>query len=308
MSKYFLHDGQNQLGPFDKSELKEKNVTVDTPVWYEGLSDWTTAGEIPDLKDLFALMPPPFKKVEKAEAILEIPAEKESIKTEPITLTKIEGAEIAVTVKKKIKLGLLHYAIIGGIVLAGIVSYVIYNRSHEKITEANNQTAVAQQQAEQERQQAAAEQQSAEQERQRVALEQQQAEQERQRVLAEQNTPEKLREKLLEKEQKSPTSYLSCSGTLEENITRQPDIFHHTETDGYLIKGYITNNATMARFKDAVILVRYYSKTMTLIGTKQFIVSEYFNPGSTTNFGPYKIYPPQGYAEWNMEIKNASSN
>ena len=56
MSKYFLHDGQNQIGPFDKSELKDKKIASDTPVWYEPLTDWTTAGEIEELKDLFIVI------------------------------------------------------------------------------------------------------------------------------------------------------------------------------------------------------------------------------------------------------------
>ena len=28
MSKYFLHDGENQLGPFDKSQLKEEKSVI----------------------------------------------------------------------------------------------------------------------------------------------------------------------------------------------------------------------------------------------------------------------------------------
>ena len=124
--------------------------------------------------------------------------------------------------------------------------------------------------------------------------------------MAEENTPEKLREKLLEKEQNSPLNYLSGSGTLEENITQQPDLFHHTKTDGYWFKGYIINRATMAKYKDAVITLRFYTKTMTLINSQEVTISEYFSPRSTVNF-TQKIYPPQGFEQWNMSIKNAIS-
>ena len=50
------------------------------------------------------------------------------------------------------------------------------------------------------------------------------------------------------------------------------------------------------------------TKTKTLLGSKEFFIPEYFNPHSITNFGPYKLYPPQGYEYWDMEIKGASSN
>ncbi len=314
MSKYFLHDGQNQLGPFDKSELKEKKIAIDTPIWYEGLPDWTTAGELSELKDLFVLAPPPFKKIEKTAPILAIPVGNENIKPESASLPKKEDAKIGDTTKKKFKFGLLHYIIIGSILLIGIVSFIIYKSTTGAGTaEAENQIPTTEQRLEQrladEQQKAeqrlADEQQKAEQERQRVALEQQKAEQERQR----ENTPERLRFRLLKQEQNSPTNYLSGSGTLVENITRHPSLLNRrTETDGYRIQGYVRNDATMAQYKDVVIVVHYYTKTMTLLSSTEFIIPEYFNPRSTTNFGPYKLYPPHGYATWSMEIKNASTN
>jgi hypothetical protein len=61
MKKYYLHNGTDQQGPFDIEDLKAKNITKETSIWYEGLSEWTTAEEIDDLKDLFKTStPPPF--------------------------------------------------------------------------------------------------------------------------------------------------------------------------------------------------------------------------------------------------------
>jgi hypothetical protein len=60
MKKYFIHDGTNQLGPFDLDELVSKNLHADTPIWYEGLPDWTTAGKLDELKDIIVHTPPPF--------------------------------------------------------------------------------------------------------------------------------------------------------------------------------------------------------------------------------------------------------
>ena len=60
MKKFFLHNGTEQLGPFDIEDLKTKNVTKGTPIWYDGLTEWTTAEKVEDLKTLFISTPPPF--------------------------------------------------------------------------------------------------------------------------------------------------------------------------------------------------------------------------------------------------------
>lgn len=59
MKKYFLHDGTESCGPFDIEELKAKKITKKTPVWFEGMEHWKTAGEIPELTSLFSALPPP---------------------------------------------------------------------------------------------------------------------------------------------------------------------------------------------------------------------------------------------------------
>lgn len=61
MKQFYLHDGQNQIGPFSSEELKEKNITRDTFVWKEGMTDWKKAGEVTELNNLFVNTPPPFK-------------------------------------------------------------------------------------------------------------------------------------------------------------------------------------------------------------------------------------------------------
>tara|TARA_R110002072_G_scaffold20671_25_gene74742 strand:+ start:5634 stop:6296 length:663 start_codon:yes stop_codon:yes gene_type:complete len=59
MKKYYLHNGTEQEGPFDISDLKSKGITAKTEVWYEGISDWTNADEIDELKSLFSKATPP---------------------------------------------------------------------------------------------------------------------------------------------------------------------------------------------------------------------------------------------------------
>ena len=76
MKKYYLHNESDQQGPFDIEELKIKKISKDTPIWYEGISEWTTAGKVDELKDLFnVIVPPPFE----AKTPTPPPVQKQSI-------------------------------------------------------------------------------------------------------------------------------------------------------------------------------------------------------------------------------------
>jgi hypothetical protein len=46
MKKYYLHNGQDNIGPFNKEQLKDQKINKDTPVWSEEMNDWKKAGEI----------------------------------------------------------------------------------------------------------------------------------------------------------------------------------------------------------------------------------------------------------------------
>jgi hypothetical protein len=63
MRKYYLHNGTAQTGPFTIEELKTQKISKKTPVWYEGITDWTPAKKIPELLDLITIQPPSFKTV-----------------------------------------------------------------------------------------------------------------------------------------------------------------------------------------------------------------------------------------------------
>ncbi|RKS03102.1 DUF4339 domain-containing protein [Flavobacterium sp. 102] len=62
MKKYFLHNGSENIGPFNLEQLKEKKITKDTPIWYEGIADWTTAGEVAELRSILVSIPPSLTK------------------------------------------------------------------------------------------------------------------------------------------------------------------------------------------------------------------------------------------------------
>jgi len=62
MKKYFIHNGNDQLGPFSIEALKEKGITGKTMIWFEGIEKWTEAQFIPELKEIITVVPPPFEK------------------------------------------------------------------------------------------------------------------------------------------------------------------------------------------------------------------------------------------------------
>lgn len=64
MKYFYISDGQNTIGPLSKLKLFSKNITKDTLVWYEGLSEWKKAGDMEELADLFSnrQTPPPNTK------------------------------------------------------------------------------------------------------------------------------------------------------------------------------------------------------------------------------------------------------
>ncbi len=102
MKKFYLHNGKKQDGPFSKSELKAKNITRKTEIWYEGLSDWINAENIEELEDLFiSTTPPPIKnkpiaKTKKSKSWKGI-----LIKTAVVSVLIIVGLEIYGNIKNQ---------------------------------------------------------------------------------------------------------------------------------------------------------------------------------------------------------------
>ena len=62
MKKYFYTDGTDKFGPFTLGELKEKNISRETLVWFQELGEWKPAGNVPELSEIFELSPPPIAK------------------------------------------------------------------------------------------------------------------------------------------------------------------------------------------------------------------------------------------------------
>ncbi|RYE36029.1 MAG: DUF4339 domain-containing protein, partial [Sphingobacteriales bacterium] len=77
MQTYFISNGTIQEGPFTLEDLRNKRLTGDTPVWYEGLTQWTTASRVPEIAAVIVSQtPPPITRI--TPAITEMPSGKNS--------------------------------------------------------------------------------------------------------------------------------------------------------------------------------------------------------------------------------------
>jgi hypothetical protein len=59
MKQYYIYLDNEQTGPLSFEELKEKNISRETSVWFEGQANWKKAFEIEELTELFKSVPPP---------------------------------------------------------------------------------------------------------------------------------------------------------------------------------------------------------------------------------------------------------
>lgn len=75
-------------------------------------------------------------------------------------------------------------------------------------------------------------------------------------------------------ENSEPTRFLTADGNYNES-------FWGTKIKVY---GKITNKATVATFKDATVRFKYYAKTKTILGSKDYTIYELFPPNSVKSF------------------------
>jgi hypothetical protein len=124
-------------------------------------------------------------------------------------------------------------------------------------------------------------------------------------------TPEELRAELRLQEINAPLDYLDDKGvTLQpkEKKIRNGGLLRDPEyaPDGGIIEGDIINKATLAKFKDLVVKVSYYSQTKTLIEEKSFTFYEYYEPHSAKHFTMKVDVLPEAYKNFTFEITGAT--
>lgn len=75
MRKYFIHNVETENGPFDIEQLKTMQIKSETPIWYEGLQNWTIAGNVDELKSIIvsSSTPPKFENFSQQNANINPP-------------------------------------------------------------------------------------------------------------------------------------------------------------------------------------------------------------------------------------------
>jgi GYF domain 2 len=117
MKKYFLHNGTEQRGPFDIADLKSENISKETPIWFDGITEWTSASKIEELKSLFIVTPPPFTTKSPTSA-------------PPIRKTETKQSETFYQPKKEKSTSSRYALIFVGILLLGGLGLFLANRNN----------------------------------------------------------------------------------------------------------------------------------------------------------------------------------
>ena len=130
MKKYYYSDGKQQNGPLSKEELQNKDITKDTLVWYEGLTEWTKAGDAEELADLFPNTPTPPPIPEQKIATPPPIPENKTITPPPMPKQNDGTGRTIEIPKKKTRKKLL--IILGCILLVTVSVYAVDQIIHHK--------------------------------------------------------------------------------------------------------------------------------------------------------------------------------
>lgn len=100
----------------------------------------------------------------------------------------------------------------------------------------------------------------------------------------------------IEQEEKMyPASFLHVDGTSRKNFIGE-----------WVLEGKISNTATVAKYKDVILNVSYYSKTETHLGTEKQILYDFFNPGTKVKF-KIKSFGYKGAKSIKVDIVDATA-
>jgi hypothetical protein len=123
-------------------------------------------------------------------------------------------------------------------------------------------------------------------------------------------TSEELRAELKIQEESNPTRYMTVDAKMKDSIvqTRKEGFFHSAEyaKNGNVIKGVVKNSASVAKFKDMVLTVSYYSATNTEIKSEDHIFYEFYGPNSSKPFSLY-VHAPEEMKSFSLSLKNATA-
>ena len=108
-------------------------------------------------------------------------------------------------------------------------------------------------------------------------------------------TAEELRQELKTKEQSNLYDYLSVEYKLDYKLLAGKDV----------IKGVIKNKASIAKFKDVVLTITFFTETDTELKTQDVPIYKFVGPNSSTEF-ELNLTPPPGRKKIRVKIKNAT--
>lgn len=217
MKKYFIHDGQKQLGPFSAAELMERGIPKCTPVYTSGLGRYVKAAEIPVLNDFF------------------------NSKTES---SKKSNNTFSFTAAKKNETPVLKKAIWVVIALAVILVPIVWYKLQVDIPDAPLPSSAIS-----------------------APLK---------------NDTQLLKTELEQKEANNPLQYLSVHGKMHKNLLGKK-----------IIKGSITNFASVASYKSLQMAVIFLSNNETELQTQQFFVNDFVTPNNKISFRSVFVAPPE---------------
>ncbi|MCX6315414.1 MAG: FxLYD domain-containing protein [Sphingobacteriales bacterium] len=106
---------------------------------------------------------------------------------------------------------------------------------------------------------------------------------------------EQTKESLGDSEKHNPQRFISIEGHDKHNLIGQT-----------VVKGTLTNKASVSSFKDVNIEISFYSKTGTLLEKDQETVYETLAPGDSKNFKT-KYFAPKGTDSVSLKVLGARS-
>ena len=107
---------------------------------------------------------------------------------------------------------------------------------------------------------------------------------------------EKVKETLADKEKNNPARFLTVSNKDHKNIIGQT-----------VVKGTLTNSATVCTYKDVELRLSFYSKTATKLDEVVETIYETIAPGKTVKFKT-KYFAPKGTDSVAIKVMKAAGD
>jgi len=138
MKNYYIEVNGQHSEPLTFEELKTRSLTLDTLIWFEGMEEWTKAGNIPELAGLFRNIPPP---IQKTATTPPPPPPPPTPATPPVYHTPLQSSPS----------GIFKKALIGGFMIVVLV-VLVFSFADDTQSKVQTQTEENTQQLEQQQQ------------------------------------------------------------------------------------------------------------------------------------------------------------